>query len=61
MDARNHGDSPHSDEHTYFHLAEDVKCFMDDHDIEAGAFVGHSMGGRALMTFAMLYVSLNFC
>lgn len=55
VDARNHGDSPHTDEHTYFNLAEDINLFMSDNNIEKGALIGHSMGGRAVMLFSLIY------
>lgn len=59
MDARNHGESPHTDEHTYYHLAEDILIFMKRQNIERAALVGHSMGGRAVMAFTLLNVSLK--
>ncbi|XP_075228102.1 sn-1-specific diacylglycerol lipase ABHD11-like [Lycorma delicatula] len=55
VDARNHGDSPHVNEHTYFHLAEDINLFMSDNNIEKATLIGHSMGGRAVMLFSILY------
>ncbi|XP_075219097.1 sn-1-specific diacylglycerol lipase ABHD11-like [Lycorma delicatula] len=55
VDARNHGDSPHTYEHTYYHLAEDINAFMNKHKIERAALIGHSMGGRAVMAFTLFY------
>ncbi|XP_017782024.1 PREDICTED: protein ABHD11 [Nicrophorus vespilloides] len=55
VDARNHGDSPHSSEHTYRHLAEDIKAFMDSFKIKKASLMGHSMGGRAMMLFSLHY------
>ena len=60
MDARNHGDSPHSAQHTYHHLAEDIKLLMEKLKIDKTVLLGHSMGGRAVMLFALKYVSDGF-
>lgn len=60
MDARNHGDSPHENEHTYYHLAEDINFFMKNQKIDKVALIGHSMGGRAVMAFTLLYVCLKY-
>lgn len=57
MDARNHGDSPHSPQHTYHHLAEDIKLLMRTLKFDKTVLLGHSMGGRAAMLFALKYVS----
>lgn len=57
VDARNHGDSPHSAAHSYSHMVEDFKAFCDQQRIRKAAFLGHSMGGRAVMLFALNYVS----
>lgn len=56
VDARNHGDSPHSTSHTYTDLAEDVKALLHQLHIKKAAALGHSMGGRAMMYFALRYV-----
>ncbi|XP_018335866.1 protein ABHD11-like [Agrilus planipennis] len=58
VDARNHGDSPHSDFHKYEHLAEDVKTLMNKMDVKKAALLGHSMGGRAMMYTALKYPDL---
>nr|CAH7741059.1 unnamed protein product [Callosobruchus chinensis] len=58
VDARNHGDSPHSDEHTYAHLAADLKSLFNQLGVEKAALMGHSMGGRAVMLFALKYPEL---
>jgi len=51
-DQRNHGSSPMSPEHNYTVLSDDLKEFMDEHDIEKSILLGHSMGGKTVMTFA---------
>nr|CAI5834017.1 unnamed protein product [Callosobruchus analis] len=58
VDARNHGDSPHSSEHTYAHLAADLKSLLNQLAVEKAALLGHSMGGRAVMLFALKYPEL---
>ncbi|MFZ5940763.1 MAG: alpha/beta fold hydrolase [Bacteroidota bacterium] len=54
-DQRNHGASPASPEHSYSLLSSDLKEFMDSHGIEKAILIGHSMGGKAVMTFAARY------
>ncbi|XP_034237430.1 protein ABHD11-like [Thrips palmi] len=58
VDARNHGDSPHSPEHTYEHLVEDIRHLMGNLGIKKASFIGHSMGGRAMMKAALKYPEL---
>jgi pimeloyl-ACP methyl ester carboxylesterase len=58
VDQRNHGQSPHSDEHDYTLLAEDLKKFLKDRKIENPIIIGHSMGGKTAMNFALGYPEL---
>ncbi|KAF2894290.1 hypothetical protein ILUMI_11882 [Ignelater luminosus] len=58
VDARNHGDSPHSNSHTYLDLAGDVKTLLHQLHIKKAAVLGHSMGGRAMMYFALRHPNL---
>nr|WP_246048801.1 alpha/beta fold hydrolase [Leptospira sarikeiensis] len=58
LDLRNHGDSPHSPDHSLSLMAEDVKEFLDDHGLEKVILLGHSMGGLVAMTFALKYPDL---
>ena len=53
LDLRNHGQSPHSDIHTYGAMAGDLVEFFHDHRIETAHLLGHSMGGKVAMTFAL--------
>ncbi len=53
VDQRNHGKSPHSEEHTYQAMQNDLLEFMDEHNIEQAILIGHSMGGKTAMKFAM--------
>lgn len=55
VDLRNHGRSPHTDDMSYELMTEDVKEFMEQHDIAQAHIVGHSMGGKVAMTFALTY------
>lgn len=55
VDARNHGESPHTVEHTYNHLAADVKALLMDLSISQANMIGHSMGGRTMMLVALRY------
>ncbi len=53
VDQRNHGGSPHSDIMDYQSLASDLKELMDNLEIKQAAILGHSMGGKAAMWFAI--------
>lgn len=53
IDQRNHGDSPHSEEWNYQLMAADLKELMDDQGIESAYLMGHSMGGKTAMAFAL--------
>ncbi len=55
VDQRNHGQSPHSDEMNYTLLAEDLKDFIAEHSIRQPVILGHSMGGKTAMNFAVKY------
>ncbi|KAG8236774.1 hypothetical protein J437_LFUL016888 [Ladona fulva] len=55
VDARNHGESPHSQDFSYSHLAEDVRLLMEKLNIQQSSLIGHSMGGRAMMLKALKY------
>lgn len=55
LDQRNHGESFHHRTMTYQTMAADLGGFMDDHDIEQAAIVGHSMGGKCAMQYALSF------
>ncbi len=55
LDTRNHGQSPHSAIFDYQSMAADVMEFITDHNIEQAILIGHSMGGKVMMQFAMDY------
>ncbi|KAM8720763.1 hypothetical protein ACLKA7_006752 [Drosophila subpalustris] len=53
VDLRNHGDSPHTDTHTSPGMTADISAFMAANAIQKTSLMGHSMGGRAVMHFAL--------
>ena len=53
VDQRNHGKSPHSEEFSYQAMADDLLHFMKQHQIEKAIILGHSMGGKTAMEFAI--------
>jgi pimeloyl-ACP methyl ester carboxylesterase len=53
VDQRNHGKSPHSSDFSYPILSADLLQFMDEHGIQQAHLIGHSMGGKTVMQFAM--------
>jgi esterase len=55
VDQRNHGLSPHSDVWNYEVMAEDLKEFIDDHQLQDPILLGHSMGGKTVMYFEWKY------
>ena len=55
LDQRNHGRSFHSDEFSYEKMAEDLKKYYDEHDLKEIILLGHSMGGKVAMQFAVTY------
>jgi len=57
VDLRNHGDSPHSEEFSFKAMAEDLREFMDDRGLTRASLLGHSMGGKTAMEFALRYPS----
>lgn len=59
LDLRNHGQSEHSDEMDYSLMAEDLREFMLEHFIPSAVILGHSMGGKVAMEFALNYPELT--
>ncbi|XP_030374694.1 protein ABHD11 [Scaptodrosophila lebanonensis] len=53
VDARNHGLSPHNPSHTPAHMVADVLAFMKQQQLGRIVALGHSMGGRTMMTLAL--------
>lgn len=55
VDARNHGDSPHSSDMSYAHMSKDIVQLIKDINVKKVILIGHSMGGSTMM-----YVALNY-
>lgn len=58
IDQRNHGKSPHSNEFNYDVLAADIQEFIKEHQLGKVSVLGHSMGGKTVMQFALTYPEL---
>ena len=55
IDQRNHGKSFHDNEFSYEILVEDLKRYCDFHELNDIILLGHSMGGKTAMLFAVTY------
>ena len=58
LDARNHGQSPHSEEFNYDIMADDLSEFIVNNNLVNPIIIGHSMGGKTVMKFAIKYPTL---
>lgn len=58
VDQRNHGLSPHSETHQYNDLVHDLLVFASHHNLDRITLLGHSMGGKTAMYFALRYPQL---
>lgn len=58
IDQRNHGKSFHDEDMTYEDLTEDLYHYVQAHEIEQFDLIGHSMGGKTAMFFAIQYPEL---
>lgn len=58
LDMRNHGKSPHTAEHSIPLMVNDVKAFMEQHSLAHCNLLGHSMGGKVAMQFALTYPNM---
>ncbi len=52
-DLRNHGSSPHSEQMSYPVMAGDIEEFCLSRGLSSPCIIGHSMGGKAAMEFAL--------
>lgn len=55
LDARNHGQSPRTDEFDYPSMALDVEHFLIENGLDNVTLVGHSMGGKVAMQYVSTY------
>ena len=55
LDARNHGRSPHVVNIDYPLMVEDLYEFLTDFQLREVSIIGHSMGGKTAMNFALEY------
>jgi pimeloyl-ACP methyl ester carboxylesterase len=55
IDQRNHGRSFHNPQHNYALLADDLNTYLEKEGIGSIFLLGHSMGGKAAMKFALLH------
>lgn len=53
LDQRNHGKSPHTHEHSLQLMADDIDNFCRQHHLDSVILLGHSMGGKVAMRFAL--------
>lgn len=58
VDLRNHGLSPHSDAWNYRVMSDDILKLITDADLQNVILLGHSMGGKAAMQFAVEHCEL---
>ena len=55
LDLRNHGLSPHSDEMSFPAMAGDVAEFLNARGLNRVHLLGHSLGGKVAMQFALTF------
>lgn len=55
IDQRNHGRSFHSEAFSYQLMAQDLKNYISHYQLENCILLGHSMGGKTAMQFALDY------
>ncbi len=55
VDMRNHGRSFHSEEFDYDAMKRDIYEYCEGHNLDKIDLMGHSMGGKVAMFFAMAY------
>jgi len=58
VDLRNHGRSPHSDDFNYTVMVEDLREFMAAQNLPHAHVMGHSLGGKTAMHFALRHPEL---
>ena len=58
IDQRNHGRSFHSEEFDYELLVQDLYNYIQHHKLPKVSILGHSMGGKTVMLFAVEFSNL---
>lgn len=58
IDQRNHGRSFHTDEFNYELLVEDLFVYINHYKLQKVNLLGHSMGGKTVMFFAVKHAHL---
>ncbi|XP_076997062.1 sn-1-specific diacylglycerol lipase ABHD11 [Tamandua tetradactyla] len=53
VDARNHGDSPHSPDMSYEAMSQDLQDLLPQLGLAPCVLIGHSMGGKTAMLLAL--------
>ncbi len=52
-DQRNHGHSPHHKTFNYYAMVDDLGELIDEHELRSPIIMGHSMGGKVAMRYAL--------
>jgi pimeloyl-ACP methyl ester carboxylesterase len=55
LDLRNHGQSQHDTQFDYQSMVGDLKNFLVEQNIPSPIVIGHSMGGKVAMNFAVVH------
>lgn len=55
LDLRNHGQSPHDEGFDYQVMVADLLEFLNEHQLKDPIILGHSMGGKVAMNFALAH------
>jgi esterase len=55
VDMRNHGGSGHADAMSYADMVDDLYGLLQELELDTAYFLGHSMGGKAAMGFALTH------
>jgi esterase len=58
LDLRNHGQSPHDNTFDYPAMANDLLLFIQEHQLVNPIVIGHSMGGKVAMNFAVAHAEM---
>jgi pimeloyl-ACP methyl ester carboxylesterase len=58
IDQRNHGRSFHSNIFSYDLMVNDLRNYIDFHELKNIYIIGHSMGGKVAMQFALTYSNI---